>query len=186
MAKKKKVNLQNLLTHQKQQELRKNVAEEAEQIETLGQESEEKAVKWVQEVEKEREHEETEKSAEEHWILHDNKQKFFTYQNAVLTTCRRRMVEYDEFVPKGFYWIAQLRITKKLRGLEIWIRDPKDRFYCKAMKISGDPVFDLNWIDNAIQYGLNQMDELDQKYKAEEELKKKILIKGKDGKEIYL
>lgn len=168
----------------KKKDLKKQIAQEVEEIETLGQESDEKAVKWVQEVEKRNMHEEDEKRAAEEWKLHDSRKRVFTYETALAQACQRRMVEYDEFVPKGFMWIARLS-KKKKGGLEIWIRDPKDKFYCKAMIISHSPKFDLNWIDNTIVMGLDQMDELERRYSEEQNNTKKFEITV-DGKKVYL
>lgn len=163
----------------------KTSAEQNEEIEVLGQESDTKAVKWVQEVEKRNQKKEDEHRAVEEETLHSSRSKLYTYPKAILGTCRRRMIEFDEFVPHGFMWIAQLAKKEKSECLEIWIRDPKDRFYCKAMQISRLPKYDLNWIDNAINKGLDSMDAINQELEEEKTNAKKVELKI-NGKKIYL
>lgn len=122
------------------------IAEEQEKIETLGQDSNKKAKKWVEEEIKEQDKQEKKHQDDAMEILTDARKKIFTYKDALLKEMRREMINWLEDLPQGFTWHAMY--TSK--GLVLWLRNNKGEWYAKGLKLSGEPKYDLNGIARLI------------------------------------
>ena len=137
---------------------KRSLSEQAEEIDAMGQDSETKAVKWVQERAKEDEKDENETIAQETWKLQDSRKKVFTYRDALVQAMVRRMLEYD--LPKGFAW----KIETPQQDIILVIGDPKGQMYARGLKPIGEPKYDLNAIDRVIWKALDAIDHLEQHY----------------------
>mgnify|MGYP001578629582 CR=1 FL=1 len=133
-------------------ESKKKAWEEGERIDWLGQDSERKGAKAVIEENKELEKKEYKKTAEQLTKLNDIKRNEEVYRQRLRVIGQARARKYD--IPKGFLWTLEL--TSK--GIVLWIADPKRRTYARGMKISGNPLYDLNGIDRLIDKGLTFID----------------------------
>lgn len=129
-----------------------------EEIETLGQEDEKKAVKWVQEQGKVGEEQVQEKKNKILDNLEKKKKTVYSYKDALFVELYRQMVSCYELLPMGFSWIPK----RSDKGLELWIRDPHNNFYAKGMYISNNPLYDLNCIERMIDQALVYMDKLEE------------------------
>jgi hypothetical protein len=157
LMRKKKL-LQEMTKLEAEKESRKRAELEADEIDTLGQDSEIKAAKSVIEKQKEVDHQESEERAVSEWKLTDAKNKVWTYNDSLIQEAIRMILLSD--VPAG-YRLAP-RITKK--GLAFWIRDKEGNWYIDGMKISGLPKYDLNCLDRKIGKALDFIDKLEEKY----------------------
>jgi hypothetical protein len=159
MVSKVKNSLSNLTKLERHKELKKQVAEDAEKLEVLGQESDRKAAKWVQEVGKEERKKEEDRIADVMTKLDDNKAHVVTYKELLMSEMRKEMTYWDEDLPTGFQWVAQS--TDK--GIVLWIRNPKHEYYAKGIKPSGDPKVDLNAIARLIVTAVKEMTKQEEK-----------------------
>jgi len=132
-----------------------------EELEATGQESNTKAVKWVQEKGKERRHEEKEQLAEAEWKADDVKGKVFSYRDVILGEMKRQMRDAYDSLPQDFLWYP---VKDKTQGLQLWIRDPKNKWYARGMTISMVPHMDIQCVQRLIEKALNHMDDLEQAY----------------------
>lgn len=135
---------------------KKNAGELAEEIDTLGQESETKAVKWVQEVEKRerKEHEEDEAKALED--LYD-KRKYTknVYFNSLYNLAKQQFARYD--VPAGY----NIDVTLKEDGRLIFgLQKIGFKWYAKGMKPCGEPKYDINCVERLVIQTMIALDEL--------------------------
>ena len=126
--------------------LKKQSGEDLEKITAMGQESEKKSVKWVQEVGKEMEQEEKRQQDNARDYLEGAKKKVFTYKDALLKEMRREMLNWEEELPKGFNWFPMY--TSK--GLVMWLKNNKGEWFAKGLKLSGEPKYDLNGVARLI------------------------------------
>jgi hypothetical protein len=129
--------------------------EESEKVEVMGQESDTKAVKWVQEENKEVEKKEVNAQAVARQILEDQKEKEFNYRTALLKELLRQQSLYD--IPSGFKWGAKL----DTKGLVMWIKARDGNYAAVGLKISGKPMYDMNWIDRRLNDAIGLMERLD-------------------------
>lgn len=138
---------------------KKNANELAEEIDATGQESETKAVKWVQEVEKRNQQEQTKQEANEQDILHKKRRyKKNDYFQSLLTMAQRRLAEYD--IPKEYATSVQLRDNKLIFGLcKIGYR-----WYAKGMTICGEPTYDINCVERLVIQTMLSLDELQEQH----------------------
>lgn len=160
------------LTKLEQEKQSKLIAGEIEEeLNVTGQESETKAVKWVQEKDKEVEHAEKEELAEAEWKATDEqkKGKVFSYRDVLIDFMKKEMMSYYQLLPTNFIWYP-LKDSKQ--GIVLWIRDSRGKWYARGMKVSMMPKYDINCIQRMIIKALDHMDDLSQRYEAEEELKK--------------
>lgn len=151
---------------------KKKAWEIEEELEATGQESETGAVKWVKEKGKETRHEETEESVVDEWKLHDKRKQLFTYKDVLLTCFKRQMMESYDFLPKNFLWYP----VPSDKGLVLWFRDSRGKWYAHGMHISLVPKYDLNCITRLIHKALDKMDELERAYQEEEQVQKGIIL----------
>lgn len=134
---------------------KKNAQELAEELDTLGQDSDERAVKWVQEKQKELDTEEVKETNKEKEILHDKrKYKKNEYFLAILRMAKRKLAEFD--VPNGYRVDAILKENKVIIGL----RKDGFRWYAKGMVICGEPKYDMNCIERLVIQCMIALDEL--------------------------
>lgn len=117
---------------------KKKIAEELEKIDTLGQDSEKKAVKWIKEVDKERIKEEKETESQEISSLTSKKKQVVTYKEELARILYKRLVK--NVWPKGYRFIVN--VTPK--GLEVHIRNQKNKWYGKGISVTFMPEYDLN------------------------------------------
>lgn len=146
---------------------KKIAGELEEELSVTGQESDTKAVKWVQEKGRERRKKEKEEKAEAVWKAHDARGKIFTYRDVILQYMMKEMYESYEQLPVGFLWYP---VKDKRQGIILYIKDPIDKWYARGMKISMIPHMDIQCVDRLIEKALNHMDALEQKYKKEEKI----------------
>ena len=139
----------NRFDAEKQSKMR--VQEEAEKIDVLGQESEEKGAKWViEEGEKKRKTEE-EQEAQDQWKLHDARGRIITYSQLLLDDMKRLMQQLATDFPPNVAWLA----VKNPKGVVLWIRSPDREWYARGMKICGTPKYDLQGITRLVHKGLD-------------------------------
>ena len=117
---------------------RKKVEEELERIDTVGQESEKKAVKWVKEsaqidANKEREVEATDLS-----VLNSNKRTIITYKEELAKIIHRRM-EKNKWPPE-----YKFVVNSSPKGIGIFIRNKSKKWFGRGMAITNEPILDLN------------------------------------------
>lgn len=152
MSNKKSKTLDDLTQLEKEKKSKLLAGELEEKIDAMGQESEEKAAKWVmEEGAREREGEE-EKEAIAQWQLEDSRKQRVTYQSQLLKEANRRLRDYD--IPKEF--AAGVQLTSK--GLVFWYMNPDRRMFAKGMQISTIPVFDLNGVDRLLVQLIDAID----------------------------
>lgn len=156
---------------------KKTLADEMEEIDAMGQDDEVKAAKWVIEKGEEDRHEESEKSAEAEWKLHDKRRNFFTYKDLLLAEFRRQMVDSYQLLPKGFAWYP----VGTTKGIVLWVKDLENRWYAKGITVSGIPKYDLNGVERLIDKALDFMEESERKYVEAKEAKKPKEKKSKGG-----
>ena len=122
-------------------------------IDTLGQDSEDKAVNPV--IEYNRELEKKSQKKEDDFLekLSDINKKEIYYRS-ILAEARIRLLEFSP--PRGFDWI--FRVSDK--GLALFIKSPDGQQYGHGMKILGEPLHDARGIDALISKGLDYMEVL--------------------------
>lgn len=134
-----------------------------EELLTTGQDSEKEAIKAVKELQKEEDKQEKEKREVDRFLLEDARKRRLDYFRALAKTCRQQMQEYD--IPKGFAWGAFLReLDKNDCALAVWFRSSRGKRAEVAMKISGEPKYDLNWIDRRVPDVLDLMEKIADSY----------------------
>ena len=135
---------------------KQNANELIEEIDAMGQESETKAVKWVQEVEKrnEKEVQITENNLQEDL----EKKRRFTknpYYNSLYTLALNELKEYD--IPPGY----NVDILLKTEGKLIFgLQKEGFRWYAKGMSICGEPKYDINCVERMVIQLMLSLDEL--------------------------
>lgn len=152
--------LKTLTKLEREKQIKKEIAQEGEELEATGQESDTKAVKWIQEKQKEDDKKEDAITAVEQTILEDKKKTKFTYRDKLLQVSMRKINEFD--CPKGFKWGSYL--TEK--GLIIWFQDPRKNVASVGMNITNEPKYDINWIDRRIQDTLSLMEQIEKNYET--------------------
>lgn len=141
------------------------IGEDNERIEAMGQDSEVKAARWVKEDTLEELARQNQKRAVERELLEDARKKRFTYWKRLCLVARSVMVEFD--IPRGFTWGAALeQLDNAECALIIWFRDNRNHKASVGMKITGEPKYDLNWLDRRIFDTLDQMDRIEDSYVA--------------------
>ena len=134
--------------------IKKQAGEDKEKLEAMGQESEHKAKKWVQEVGKEEDKKEKKRIDEVMTKLDASKSHVMTYKELLIEEMRKEMGYWDDDLPTGFNWLPQS--TEK--GIVLWIRNPKREYYAKGIKLSGEPKYDLNAIARLIVGAVKEME----------------------------
>jgi hypothetical protein len=181
MSKPNKKNISTLTRHDAEKQSKQVVEEMLEELEVTGQESETKAVKWVQEKGKEERKEEVEKVELATEIAEDTSKKgqVFTYRDVIMDEVKRQMFENFDLLPYNFLWYP---VKDKKQGIVLWIRDCKGKWYARGMNISMIPKYDINCVERLVIKALDHMDDLDRKYEAEkkalEELKNSAAVKN--------
>lgn len=159
---KKSVNNAQLTKLEAERQSKALARELEEQLDATGQDSETAGAKAVMELHKEEQAEEQQKKEVERFLLEESRKRKLTYWQALVTVCRRQMGEYD--LPKGFIWGAFLKkLDNNECGLVVWFRSDLGQRAEVAMKISGEPKFDVNWIDRRIPDTLDVIEKIDAK-----------------------
>ena len=129
----------------------------AEEIDAMGQESEEKAVKWVQEVEhrEEKKRQETDAQHAEQ-IAKKRRFKKNDYYIALYQYASKLLKEYD--IPQGYEVDCYLKEEGKL---VFGVRKVGYRWYAKGMIICGEPKYDKNCIERLVYQTMMALDELE-------------------------
>lgn len=138
--------LDKLSKLEKERVLTKTIGEENEKLEAMGQESNRKAAKWVQEEGKRQRKEEQIKSDDAMTKLWDARGKVFTYRDKLLEEMKREMENWSDELPEGFSWFPMF--TSK--GLVMWLKNRNGDWFAKGLKISGEPKYDLNGVARLI------------------------------------
>lgn len=135
---------------------KRNAGQLAEELDAMGQESEEKAVKWVQEVENRNEKKRQETDARQYEVL-DKKRRFKKndYFESLLTLANRKIGEYD--IPRQYNVQAILKDDRLIVGLQ----KIGYRWYAKGMKICGEPKYDINCVERLVVQCFLALDELE-------------------------
>jgi hypothetical protein len=131
---KKQVDLRKLTTFRKREEIKRRRHEEQEKLEVLGQESDQKAVKWVREDLENREKTDREEENQGLEILTTLRKNVLKY-NTFLTTLVYAFLKGEDISPK--YTIDV--VTNKI-GIAVGIRGTNFR---GAFKTTGMPKYDL-------------------------------------------
>ncbi len=134
---------------------KENAGLTAEEIDAMGQESETKAVKWVQEVEKRNQ----EQISYETLTLQEDLEKKRRYDKnpyyqSLYNLAIKELSNYD--VPKGY----QVDVVWKDKGLVFGLRKIGFRWYAKGMSISGEPKYDINCVERLAIQTMLSLDEL--------------------------
>jgi hypothetical protein len=128
----------------------------AEEIDTMGQESEAKAVKWVQEIENNRQKEEMyELSKNEEKLSDKRKHKKNPYYESLLKMAKDELEQYD--IPVGYNTDILLKENGKI---VFGLQKVGFRWYAKGMNISGEPKYDINCVQRMVVQMMLSIDEL--------------------------
>ena len=147
----------NQLTKLEQEKQSRIMAEElAEEIDTLGQDSEIQAAKWVIEKGKEEEHQESEKEAEATWKLDESKNQYSLYRERIYKEAKRQLETFD--VPRGFRFDVALNEN----GLVFCFQTPLGKVFARGMKISTFVAEDLQGVTRMIHDALDQMEKMEE------------------------
>lgn len=137
---------------------KQNAGKLAEEIDAMGQQNEEKAVKWVQEVEKREEKKRHELDARnEEQIAKKRRFKKNDYYRALHTYAAKQLAEYD--IPRGYAVDVYLQEDKG--ELMFGLQKVGFRWYAKGMKICGEPKYDKNCIERLVVQTMLGLDELE-------------------------
>jgi len=127
--------------------------DEIEKLEATGQESDKKAVKWVQKLDKEETARNKKKADEALDKLTSHKKQTFTYKEYLLENALKEMKGFD--IPKGFRW--NLIPTKK--GLCLVFQNMyTKKWYARGMRISQEPEPDFSMIMKFMFDAVDQME----------------------------
>lgn len=143
----------------KKKTLKAQIYEEIEEIEQLGQDSETKAVKLIQEKQKEEDILQTEKDALMWEKMHKARNKTFTYRDALLSHMKLLKDTYAEEIPGGYSWF----IIPTDKGIMLTVKDRSGKWFAKATKVCGEPKYDINAVERLIWKALEFIDSLEQK-----------------------
>lgn len=135
---------------------KRNASLVAEEIDAMGQESETKAVRHVQEVEKNRQQQDSYNTLTLQEDLEKKRRyKKNPYYQSLLNLAKKELSNYD--VPKGY----QLDVLLKEDGRLIFgLCKIGFRWYAKGMKICGDPKYDINCVERLAVQSMLSLDEL--------------------------
>lgn len=132
----KKQKAKTKLEEEKESKLK--VGELEEELDLLGQESEEKAAKWVIETENKNVKERKDVQDDIKEFLND-KQRFNTYEYYLAKLLYKAILGSVEW-PKGFKW----RSIHNTKGIALVVIDPKGQYFSKGFKPVHHPEYDLN------------------------------------------
>ena len=149
-----KLPLDKLSKLDKERVLKKEIGEQTEKLEAMGQESDRKAAKWVKEVGKEERKKEQDRQDVVMEILDKSKKHILTYKEQLMKEMIHEMKYWDDDLPTGYNWAPQS--TDK--GIVLWIRNPKKEYFAKGIKLSGEPKYDLNAIARIIVGAVKEME----------------------------
>lgn len=139
---------------------KKNASDLAEEIDAMGQQSEEKAVKWVQEVEnrnlKEQSNSES-KNIED--LEHKRRYAKNPYYQSLYNLALQELKQYD--IPRGY----NVDILLKEDGRMIFgLQKQGFRWYAKGMKVCGEPKYDINCVQRMVVQMMLSLDELEMQH----------------------
>ena len=147
---------------------KKELGEQVEIIEALGQDSEREGAKVAKELHK-KDYEKKEKkdilTVEKLDSAHSKPSKE-TYYRSILAECNLRMQEYQ--LPIGFRWIAKV----SREGLAIYIGTPYGQ-YGGGVKIVEDPFKDAKGMVGLINQALMDVELLEEQWKIQSLIKTK-------------
>lgn len=139
---------------------KRNADEEAEEIDTLGQESETKAVKWVQEIEK-REEKKRQDAEGKQLELIEKKRRFKKneYYDALVHLAKKQLHDYD--IPKGY----EVDVLSKGDGRILFgVHKIGYKWYAKGMRVCADPHYDINCVERLVVQTMISLDELQKQF----------------------
>lgn len=151
--------LDKLTKLEKIKEIKRQAGEDAEKLEAMGQESEHRAKKWVQEVGKQEREKEKKRVDDVMERLFDSRKFVLTYKGLLIEEMRKEMGYWSEDLPRGFQW----RVQSTEKGIVLWIRTPQGSYLAKGIKLSGEPEIDLNAIARLIVNGVQEMTKYEEK-----------------------
>ncbi|MGH2612147.1 MAG: hypothetical protein ACRDFB_03750 [Rhabdochlamydiaceae bacterium] len=134
----------------------KNASDFVEELEATGQESETKAVKWIQEVENKRiARNACDILTKEEELEKQRRGKKNPYFQSLYEMAKKELSEYD--IPKGY----MVDILLKEDGRIIFgLQKVGFRWYARGMKISGEPKYDINCVQRMVIQMMLSLDEL--------------------------
>lgn len=149
----------------------KKIKELEEEIEVLGQDSEDKAVKWVQEVGKRDEQQANQEYSDSLNKL-DLKKRSLTYSQILVEEANLFLKGFD--IPKGYTWGA----LKTREGIVFWYRNPQGKYFAAGNTISLIPEYDMNGVVRKTYKMLDIIEkEADSREKEAEKSDEKLVLK---------
>lgn len=147
---------------------KKKLHELEEKIEYMGQESEDAAVKYVQEVNKEWEEEEKKEFDDSLNKLDMN--RGLTYSQILVEEAESFMSNFD--IPKGFSW----GVKKTKEGIAFYFRNPKGQWYASGNTICLIPEYDMNGVVRKVHKMLDEMEFQSKDAMESQSEEKKIIL----------
>ncbi len=142
----------NLTKLEQERIIKKEIGQETEELEATGQESDAKAVKWIQELQKDEDKKlETEEAIVQE-KLHAARGKVFTYKDTLFNYMKSLKHSFD--IPEGFRWDC----IKTSKGLTLWIRDHNGNWYARGTKVCGELKYDMNAVQRILIDGIDFME----------------------------
>ena len=152
----------NLSPTEERKEKKRKLAELSEKIDVLGQESEDGAVKWVKEAQKEEDKAAQQENDNSLNKLDLNK-KNLSYSQILIEEALSFMKGFD--IPFGFYW----GVLKTSKGIVFWYQTPDKKVYAKGNTISFVPEIDMNGVVRRVFRMIDDMERIeDEKNKSDE------------------
>jgi hypothetical protein len=126
-----------------------------EYLDLVSQEDEEKAAKWVIEVEDKNVKQNKKLHDEALTLLSDERKRKFEYLKAMVDLFIKRIKLIDW--PKKWTWKVGIKDDDKLHLL---FKDPKGRVYGRGIKVTGMQIYDLNALHVLATQAENTIDQL--------------------------
>lgn len=145
-----------MATKRKKKEKEKKIGEYIEEIELMGQDSEDNAVKYVQEVGK-REEQESKQENDDSLNKLDLNKKSLSYSQILVEEAQSFMGGFD--IPKGFTW----GVLKSMRGIIFWYRTPQGKTHARANTICLVAEYDMNGVVRKVFKMIDEMEKLEEK-----------------------
>jgi hypothetical protein len=138
---------------------KKNAGLVGEELDAAGQESETKAVKWIKELENDRQKEELYEFGKNQEDL-EKKRRYSKnpYYQSLLNLATEELSQYD--IPPGYNTDIILKEDKILFGLQ----KVGFRWYAKGMSICGEPKYDINCVQRMVVQMMLSLDELEEQH----------------------
>ena len=131
--------------------MKKKKKELFEEIEVLGQDDEDKALKWVQEIGK-RDERQAKQSESDSLNKLDLKKNSPSYSQILVEEAQSFMDNFD--LPPGFSWGS----IKTIKGIAFWYRDSNGKVFSRGNTISLVPEIDMNGVVRKVFMMLDEIE----------------------------